>query len=101
MIGEIGFADFKRDIAQSMQNVPEIGFALRSATHGRGYGSEAVGAVLAWGDTHLPSPRTVALVNEENQRSLRILERYGYGAFDRAQFNGSPVLFLERIAPAS
>ncbi len=95
--GEIGFADFKRDIAESMRNAPEIGFALRSTMHGRGYGTEAVGAVVAWGDLYLPSPRTVALVNEENQRSLRILERFGYCAFDRAQFNGSRVMYLERL----
>ena len=94
--GEIGFADFKRDIAESMSNVPELGFALRSAMHGRGHGIEAVGAAVAWGDAHLPSNRTVALVNEDNQRSLHILERYGYRTFDRAQFNGSPVMFLER-----
>lgn len=95
-VGEIGFADFKRDIAATMRDVPEIGFALRSTTHGRGYGTEAVGAVVAWGDAHLASSRTVALVNEDNHRSRRILERYGYAVFDRAQLNGSPVMFLER-----
>ena len=97
-VGEIGFADFKRDIAESMRNVPEIGFALRSNVHGRGYGTEAVDAVLAWGDEHLPSNRTVALVNEDNKASLLILERVGFGIFDRAQLNGSPVMFLERVS---
>ncbi len=96
-IGEIGFADFKRDIDPSMQNVPEIGFALRSLVHGRGYGTEAVNAVVAWGDEYLPSSRTVALVSGENLPSLRILERCGYDVFDRGEFNGSPVKFLERI----
>lgn len=96
-IGEIGFADFKRDIDPSMQNVPEIGFALRSLVHGRGYGTEAVNAVVAWGDEYLPSSRTVALVSGENLPSLRILERCGYDVFDRGEFNGSPVMFLERI----
>lgn len=96
-IGEIGFADFKRGLSPQMSDVPEIGFALCSPAHGRGYGTEAVGAVLSWGDLHLPSTRSVALVSEENIPSLRILERYGYRVFDRAQVNGSPVMFLERL----
>lgn len=95
-IGEIGFADFKRDVGPSMRNVPEIGFALASDAHGKGYATEAVRAVLEWGDAHLPSKRTVALANEENAASLHILQKAGYTIFDRALFNGSPVVFLER-----
>lgn len=95
-VGEIGFADFKRDIAPAMQNVPELGFALVSSAHGKGYGSEAVRAVQQWGDRHLPSKRTVCLVNEDNAASLHILQKAGYGIFERTAFNDAPVLFLER-----
>ncbi|HEY5340308.1 MAG TPA: GNAT family N-acetyltransferase [Candidatus Aquilonibacter sp.] len=95
-VGEIGFADFKRDIVPAMQNVPELGFALVSAKHGKGYAREAVHAVLGWSDRHLPSARTVALSNEENAASLRVLQTSGYRIFDRAAFNGTPVLFFER-----
>lgn len=97
-IGEIGFADFKRDIAPSMQNVPEIGFALASRAHGKGYASEAVLAVLAWGDEHLPSKRTVALVSVENAASRHILENSGYRTFEETRFADAPVLFMERQA---
>ena len=96
-IGEIGFADFKRDIAASMQNVPELGFALVSSAHGKGYGSEAVRAVLEWGDENLPSKRTVCLVNEENAASAHILQKAGYSIFVRTAFNDTPVMFLERL----
>lgn len=99
-IGEIGFADFKRDIAASMREVPEIGFALASDAHGKGYATQALRAVLDWGDAHLPSKRTVALVSEGNAVSLHMLQQAGYAIFDKAEFNGSPVLFLERSAPA-
>lgn len=97
-IGEIGFADFKRDIAASMQNVPEIGFALVSSTHRKGYATEALAAVLAWGDEHLPLKRTVALVNEANAISQRLLEKNGYRVFEHATFGDAPVLFMERQA---
>jgi RimJ/RimL family protein N-acetyltransferase len=96
-IGEMGFADFKRDIAASMQNVPEIGFAFASSVHGKGYATEALQAVLAWGDEHLPSKRTVALVNQENAVSRRLLEKNGYRTFEHAAFGDAPVLFMERL----
>ncbi len=95
-IGEIGFADFKRDIIEPMQNVPELGFALASTAHGKGYATEAVHAALQWGDVHLPSNRTVALVNEANTASLHILRGARYREFDRITFNDNPVLLLER-----
>jgi RimJ/RimL family protein N-acetyltransferase len=100
-IGEIGFADFKREIAESMRDVPEIGFALVSRAHGRGYGTEALRTVLAWGDEHLPSQRTVALVNEDNAASVHMLRKCGYSVFDRTAFNDVPVLLMERSNPSA
>lgn len=95
-IGEAGFADFKRDIAPAMQNVPELGFALASSAHGKGYATEAVRAILEWGDAHLPSRRTVCMVNEENAASLAVVQKVGYRIFDRTTLGESRVAFLER-----
>lgn len=97
--GEIGFADFKREIAPVMQNVPELGFAVVSRVHGRGFCTEALTAVQAWGDAHLPSNRTVALTNEANGPSQHVLEKAGYTCFERTAFNGTPACFFERVAP--
>ena len=94
--GEFGFADFHRAIAPSMRDVPEIGWALMPAFHGRGYASEAVAAVTAWGDRSLRSPRTVCLIHPENAPSLRVAEKSGYRVFERTEFSGAPVQFLER-----
>jgi RimJ/RimL family protein N-acetyltransferase len=95
-IGEVGFADFRRDIAPEMRDVPELGFALVSNAHGKGYASEAVSAALAWADEHVLSKRTVCLIDEANRPSLRIAQKCGYRAFQRTTFNGTPVQFLER-----
>lgn len=96
-VGEIGFADFKREIAPSMQGVPEIGFALSPAFHGRGYATEAVNAVLEWADTHLPTGRTVCLINPANAASRRVVEKCAYRVFEEGLFNDQPVLFFERF----
>ena len=96
-VGECGFADFKRDIAPSMQGVPELGFAFAPAFHGKGYATEAVTAVVAWADANLEAKRTVCLVSPENHPSLRVVEKRGYRAFEETLFGGVPTLFFERV----
>lgn len=94
--GELGFADFKRDIAPSMQGAPELGWALASPFHGKGYATEAVRAVLEWADANLTSQRTVCLIDPENAASIRVAEKAGYRQFDRAVFGEKPTLFFDR-----
>lgn len=97
-VGEAGFADFKRDIVPSMQDVPEIGWALVPSVHGRRFGTEAARAVVAWGDRQLASSRTVCLIDAENLTSLRIAEKCGYVAFERSRFREADVVFFERYS---
>lgn len=97
-VGEIGFADFKRDIDPAMKGDPELGFALASSYHGKGYATEAVRAALSWADANLRYRRSVCLVNEQNHASLRVLQKCGYEVFEQSSFHGEPVLFLSRIA---
>ena len=95
-VGEVGFADFNRDVIAAMSGVPEIGWALVSRVHGRGFGTEAVRAALAWGDAHLVSARTVCLIDAENAASLRIAEKCGFTTFERATYNDRSTHFAER-----
>lgn len=95
-VGEVGFADFKRDIATSMQNVPELGWALAPRFHGKGYATEAVRAALAWGDAHFQAARTVCLISSDNTASIRVAEKCGYREFERTLFDGTRTLFFER-----
>ncbi len=97
-IGELGFADYKRDIDSSMRNVPELGWALASGVHGKGYATEAVRAAVAWGDECLRAARTVCMINPENLASIRVAQKFGYHEFDRTVFNERPALFFERLS---
>jgi RimJ/RimL family protein N-acetyltransferase len=95
--GEAGFADFKRDIAPAMRSRPELGFALASRFHGKGYATEAVRAALSWADANLPHrSSTVCMITPQNQASLRVAEKCGYRVFEQSLYNGKPVLFLIR-----
>lgn len=97
-VGEAGFADFRRDIVPSMKGVPELGYILDPRAHRKGYATEAVRAVLAWGDEHFSDPRTVAMIAPENAASIRVAEKCGYKIFERGTFAGDPSVFLERFA---
>ena len=95
-VGEVGFADFKRDFQPSLEGTPEIGWVLAPWAHGRGLATEAVQGALAWQAMHLAAPRTVCLIGPENRPSIRVAEKCGYREFLRATYKGGPVLLFER-----
>jgi RimJ/RimL family protein N-acetyltransferase len=97
-IGEIGFADFKRNIDARMRDVPELGWAFASSVHGRGYAAEAVRAVGAWGDANLESLRTVCLIHADNLASVRVAEKSGYRPFERTLLAERPTIFFQRLS---
>jgi RimJ/RimL family protein N-acetyltransferase len=96
--GELGFADFKRDLAPSLGGAPEIGWAFATWVHGAGVASEAVAAIVAWADSHLDIDRTVCLIAPENAASLRVAGKSGYREFARTHYKERPVHLLERRA---
>jgi RimJ/RimL family protein N-acetyltransferase len=95
-VGEIGFADFKRDVAPSMKGRPELGFALASRFHGKGYATESVRAALSWADARLAYPSTLCLVDSRNSVSLRLVEKFGYEVFERSTYNAQSLILLSR-----
>ena len=99
-IGDVGFADFKRDMTPSLKGIPEIGWALDAAYHGKGYGSEAVAAVVAWGDKTFTDPRTVCIIDLDNPASLRLAEKNGYNEFTRTKFEELNIIVFERLPSA-
>ncbi len=82
----------------------EIGFTLERRSHGQGFATEAVGALL---QTLLARPevrRVVGIVDARNQPSIRVLERLGMRLVGREDtvFKGAPCTELryERSADA-
>jgi RimJ/RimL family protein N-acetyltransferase len=95
-VGEIGFADYKRDLEPSLKGVPEIGWVLASQAHGRGYATEAVRAAVAWGDANFESARTACIIAPENLASVRVAVKCGYREFARATYKGRPTVMYVR-----
>lgn len=97
-IGEVGFADFQRDIDPPLAGVPEIGWVLMPWAHGRGFATEAVRAALVWGDAHFRGGRTACLIDPENTASIRVAGKCGYREFARTTYKGTPGILFERTA---
>jgi RimJ/RimL family protein N-acetyltransferase len=97
-IGEAGFHDLKRDIAPSIEGVPEAGWGLVSDAHGRGLATEVVSRVVAWGDDVLRAPRTVCIIDPENAGSLNVAAKCGYREFARTTYHDHATILLERVA---
>jgi RimJ/RimL family protein N-acetyltransferase len=95
-LGEVGFADYKRDIEPSLKGVPEIGWVLASHAHSKGFATEAVRGAVAWGDKRFQFARTVCIIAPENLQSVRVAEKCGYKEFQRGTYKGQPALMFER-----
>jgi RimJ/RimL family protein N-acetyltransferase len=100
-VGEIGFADYKREVEPSLKGMPEIGWVLAAEAHGRGYATEAVRAVVAWGDAHFEGARTACIIAPENRASIRVAEKCGYRQLQHATYKGRETLMFVREPKAS
>ena len=98
-LGEVGFADFKRELDPSLDGMAEIGWVLQPAAHGRGLATETVHAAVQWGDTHLPQDRTFCLVDPDHAASIRVAEKAGYQLLARTTYQGQATLALARRRP--
>jgi len=84
LIGDVGLGIFEPtgDI--------ELGYTLARDYWGLGYASEAAKACLAAALAHLDVPRIVAVVDLENEASLRVSERIGMTRTKTIEAHGRP-----------
>ena len=96
MVGQIGFADFKRDIAPGIEDVPEMGWLFAAEASGRGYATEAGLAALGWIDAAVAPDQIVAIIDAANAPSIRVAEKLGFGAREEARYRSEPILLFRR-----
>jgi RimJ/RimL family protein N-acetyltransferase len=96
LVGEVGFADYRREIDPPFDGAPEMGWVIAPWAHGRGFASEAVRAALAWGDKQLGVARTVCMIDPGNDASLRVAARHGFVEYARTPYKGQDAILFER-----
>jgi RimJ/RimL family protein N-acetyltransferase len=98
-IGEIGFADLKRDLDPPLGDIPEAGWVFLPAAHGNGYATEALEAILSWGESHFTTPQTACIIHPDNAASIRVAEKCGYREMLRTTYKGKPTVVFFRDRP--
>ena len=91
LIGDVGLGIFEPtgDV--------ELGYTFARDYWGLGYASEAAKACLAAALAHLDVPRIVAVVDLENETSLRVPERIGMKRTEIIEAHGRPhAMFVSR-----
>lgn len=94
--GELGFADYHREIDPTLDGVPELGWVLSPDFFGRGYATEAARAATHWGDTHFGTARTACLIHPGNVASIRVAEKLGFRETARPSYNGEQTILFDR-----
>lgn len=84
LLGEVGLIEARRAIEPPLR-VPEVGWTIIPAAHGRGVAREAMNVVLAWADDQRIM-ETCCIIDPQNQPSIRLAERLGYAPAGNAQY---------------
>lgn len=95
-LGQVGFADFKRDMIPSIEGIPEIGWMFLPVAQGQGYAIEAVGAALKWADDMGRHSQTVAIINPSNAASIRLARKVGFDEGVAARYGMETILLFRR-----
>lgn len=93
-VGSFGFQDAHRDITPALP-YPEAGWTLIAEARSKGYATEGVAAILQWADRTFTSP-VCCIIDEENQRSRFLAERFGFRFQHYVSYRGKEVCLLVR-----
>jgi RimJ/RimL family protein N-acetyltransferase len=95
-VGDVGLADFHRELSPPIHGIPESGWVLDPAFYGRGYATEALRATLQWADANLTLDKTACIIAPENAASIRVAEKVGYREHARTTYLGAPTILYVR-----
>jgi RimJ/RimL family protein N-acetyltransferase len=98
--GEVGMMDFKRGVDEpTFGRSPEAGWVLAPWAHGKGFATEAVQAALAWYEQRFGASRTVCMIQDGNDASVRVAAKCGYREYAKVTYQSHPLTLFERAAP--
>lgn len=70
----------------------ELGWVLRPEARGKGFATEAAGAVLRWGFEQFDFPYVTAMIRHGNAASIAVAERLGMEPIREDELLGDPVI---------
>ncbi len=96
VIGEIGLADFRRDISPSLEGMPEFGWILAPAAQGKGYAKEAAAAAIRWAEVKFPQTVFCCIIDPANSASVSVAAAMGFRQKALVPYKGFEVAIFHR-----
>ena len=97
-IGEAGFHELRRELQPAIEGMPEMGWTLVPGVHGRGYASEALAAMIEWGERRFQGQDFVGLIDHGNLASIRLARKFGFHKETDTAYHGTPLGIYRRSA---
>lgn len=97
-IGHVGFFDFQRDMEPSISGEPEMGWIFSPDGQGKGFATEAGQTALDWFDATIGTVSIPAIIDLDNEPSMRLAERLGFERQTDATYRDKPIGFFRRPA---
>lgn len=97
-VGQVGLADFRRDIEPCLDGKPEFGWGLVPAAQSKGYATEAINAALDWARRTLPAQTYCCIIDPRNAASIRVAEKCGFRRAGEAVYKNVAIAVFERAA---
>lgn len=98
IVGQLGFADFKREMEPSIEGEPEFGYVFSPKVHGQGIAYEACAALLDWADANLGAASYPAIIAPGNDASVRLAERLGFERQPDGIYRGETIAIFRRAS---
>lgn len=94
-VGEVGLANFRRNISPSLGETPELGWAIVPEKQGLGYATESVMGALTWARAHLSEGPVAAVIHPDHERSINVATKCGFEMAFQATYRGVEVHVFE------
>ena len=98
LVGEAGFQEMRREMLPGIEDTLEAGWGLLPDSHGRGYASEALRAMLSWAEANHGGMPVTCIIDPDNAASIRLAGRHGFREFARSTYQGTEILIFRKVA---
>jgi RimJ/RimL family protein N-acetyltransferase len=89
-VGELGFADFQREMTPSLDGFTEAGWVVNPAHWGQGYATEGLSAAIAWYATLADARPLACMISPENLASIRLAHKAGFRHWTDTSYRNKP-----------
>ena len=98
LVGTVSLFNAWRALEPEFGEQPEMGWIFARDVQGRGLAGEACRAVLDWAESNLEPTPIWAIIDPENDPSLKLADKLGFERLHQSHYHEEPTVVLRRPA---